>query len=837
LKRTLATTIERLETSPSHWAWYFVTFLAVVAARNLLEGALGPTGELGFTYAAGSSALMVLDHFLLFYASVFLAFSILLSTVTGRPISRVMRAVTPAWTLILLPPLLDYLLTGGEGVHITYVADLRGVFFRFFDPRAEFASVSWGQRVEITAACLLAGAYARVTTRSWLRAAAAFVGVYLVLALLGYLPSGLARLDWALRGGTAATPETIYAAAFREGGLIPDESRKLALLFFVVSSLLAWAALRLHAPGRERALRGNARPLRSAHYVGMAVFGVAFGWALFSPAGIALGGVGDALGVVGVALATFLAFQASVCLNDLFDEEGDRLTGSERPLVIGTLRRRDVSLLSVALGSAALLAAVNVKYSTFLMLALGMAVSVFYNAPPLRLKRFPVVSSLSLGLVSLLTMMVGLTLFAEERTFAVVPPRLAWLIVLSFGLGFSAKDLKDVDGDRATGVVTLPGLLGPRGGRIAVACLVALSYLLVPALLPYRVLLLPAAVLAALSASIVVLTRRPRVDNVLLAVCLAFTLAVAVVIVTDIGPLVARETGSIADQALELRAADADARGDRPAAESAYTSLALATPRDGAAAGRAGRALVAAGRFDEALPFLDRALSSDPVSPVLLEHLAVADERTGAPDRAESVLRRAVREAVRPRVFLSLLGGLELRTGRPLEAERDLRLALRLGQPDVPARLTLADALRAQGRGDEALGELRTAVRRRPSSAEAHDALGKVLDDRGEHDQAAAEFARATGLDPDEPVFWNNLAVAERLGGRYADALAALDRATHLDPAMPDPYYNRGRILDALGRHEEARRQYLLALETSPSFAPARRALAEPDTTGQSARR
>ena len=48
---------------------------------------------------------------------------------------------------------------------------------------------------------------------------------------------------------------------------------------------------------------------------------------------------------------------------------------------------------------------------------------------------------------------------------ALMPAPLAWVILLSFGLGFAAKDLKDVAGDRATGVWSLPVLLGRTGGR------------------------------------------------------------------------------------------------------------------------------------------------------------------------------------------------------------------------------------------------------------------------------------------------------------------------------------------------------------------------------------
>ena len=61
--------------------------------------------------------------------------------------------------------------------------------------------------------------------------------------------------------------------------------------------------------------------------------------------------------------------------------------------------------------------------------------------------------------------------------------------------------------------------------------------------------------------------------------------------------------------------------------------------------------------------------------------------------------------------------------------------------------------------------------------------------------------------------------------GRPEASLPALDEAVRLDPLAPEPYYNRGLSLDALGRTEEARRQYLLALELDPLYGPARAVL------------
>ncbi|MCD4689847.1 UbiA family prenyltransferase [bacterium] len=824
-KRFLESIVTDAERAPYHWSVFALALLALIVARNLLEGALGPKGSVGFVYFSSPSALMVLDHFLFFYVSLFLGFYILLSALARERIASVMKVMTPAWIIILIPPLLDYIITSGEGMRITYLLDLRSVAFRFFNPTVALDRVSPGQRVEILAACLLAVAYIRIKSRSWFRAAAAFLLTYLLLLAHGILPNALAKLSWAVTEGANAPPTFIYNAMYRAGGIVPDESRKLALVFIFSSCALGWLVFKLHAPEKERALRSNMRPLRTLHYLGMAAFGLALGWAIFSPVGISFTGGGDVLGIIGVVLAVLLAFQASVNLNDLFDEESDRIVNARRPLVEGAVARRDVAIVAAVLTLGALLVALNVKYSTFLLMLLTLALSLAYSAPPIRLKRIPLISNLSLGLISLLVCMTGFSAFAEERAFALFPPRLAWLIVLSFGLGFAAKDIKDRKGDGATGVITLPVLLGERAGRIATAVLVLAGYVAVPVCLPYRALIAPALLLGIGSAVAVLLWKRPDLDRILLVVCLAFTLVIGITTVFNIDQVLPDHIPVVEAKAAEFAARHAEAWHDWTRAGSLYAMAAAVFTHDPDIQERAGSALFKSGNPARALPFLLSAVDLDPSRPVALQYLALTESRLGRLDSAVILMREAVRMAMRPRVFLSLLGDELAGSGDHLAASRAFSHALRAGQPDIPARLRLGEAFLAVGRMDEARAELRTAADRRPSSAQAHDALGKFYNVSREPNLAAEQFARAVELAPNEPVFWNNLGVAEREAGRFEQSLTALDNAGKLAPRMVDPYYNRGQVLERLGRDDAARREYLLALEIDPSFTPARAAL------------
>ena len=824
-RKGLSGAIAELEDSTLPWPCWPVTFLSLVVGRNLLEGALGPGRELGFTHFAAPSALMALDHFVLFYVSLFLSFSVLLSVLARERISRVMKVVTPAWVLVLIPPFLDYLVTSGEGRRITYVLDLSPVILRFFDPTADLERISAGQRVEILAACSLAAVYVGAKTRSWARGLAGFVGIYLLAAVHGVLPSAFAGLTWLATHGTPAPAEAAYEATFTAGGLVLEESRKLALLFLFTSSLLGWLAFAMHAPAKIRALRSDARVLRTLHYVGMTVVGLAVGRALFAAAGVKPSGGGDLLGIAAVVLSTFFAFRASVALNDLFDLEADRIAEPNRPLVTGALERRDATLQIGLFAGGALLLALNVKYATFLVITLALAASFLYSAPPFRLKRIPLVATFWLGVVSLLAALAGFSLFAEERTLTLFPARLGWLLVLSIGLGFGAKDLKDVEGDRAAGTLTLPVVLGGTGGKAAIAVLLVAGYMLVPTLLPYRVLLWPAVVMGAVSAGLVFLWRRPRVDNVLLVLYLAFALAVVLVAVQDVDRLIGRDGQVRTAQASRIKARRAEARGLWTAAGREYLLAAETFDNDAGLLERAGVALFNDGRFQEAERLLARAVALDPTSPISREYLAMAEVNLGQTETARARLCETARMGIRPGIFLAHAGRLDLEEGRAGAARQALAAALRVGEPDVPTRIRLADALSVEGDVDGARSHYETAVRRRPSSAEAWDALGRFYHSMGRTEGALDPLRRAVALDPGEATYWNNLAVALRDLGRTEEALAALDRALSLDARLADAYYNRGVIYAALGHPGKARGQYLLALEIDPGFAPARQAL------------
>jgi tetratricopeptide (TPR) repeat protein len=153
----------------------------------------------------------------------------------------------------------------------------------------------------------------------------------------------------------------------------------------------------------------------------------------------------------------------------------------------------------------------------------------------------------------------------------------------------------------------------------------------------------------------------------------------------------------------DLRGAEAEAR----------VCMALA-PRLGAGYHALSEVLVAEGRWKEAADLARQELARDPDSPLPMEDLAYALERSGDLAGAETSYRQAA--SLRPH--------------------------------DGPVRRDLGGVLYRQGKYAEAEKALREAISFRPRDADAHEILSQVLERLGRHEEAVREAQEALRLDP-----------------------------------------------------------------------------------------
>ena len=83
--------------------------------------------------------------------------------------------------------------------------------------------------------------------------------------------------------------------------------------------------------------------------------------------------------------------------------------------------------------------------------------------------------------------------------------------------------------------------------------------------------------------------------------------------------------------------------------------------------------------------------------------------------------------------------------------------------------------------------------------------LGRALLDAGNYDAALPDLRRAIELDASNSEAWYNLGKAYGLDAQSAQAEVALRKAAELNPKDPSPHYQLARILERLGRTDEAK--------------------------------
>lgn len=203
--------------------------------------------------------------------------------------------------------------------------------------------------------------------------------------------------------------------------------------------------------------------------------------------------------LTGVVLAGPLVCGTSQMVNDWFDRHVDAINEPHRPVPSGRLPGRSGLVLAIAGTLLSAFVGSLLGAAGFVATLVGLALAWAYSAPPLRLKRNGWLGNLACGLCyEGLAWVTGAAVMLDGRTPGA--PILAMALLYSLGAHgiMTLNDFKSMDGDRVSGVGSLPVLLGaPR------AAVLASVTILVPQLVALALLLLRgqpahAAVLAAL---------------------------------------------------------------------------------------------------------------------------------------------------------------------------------------------------------------------------------------------------------------------------------------------------------------------------------------------------
>jgi 4-hydroxybenzoate polyprenyltransferase len=176
--------------------------------------------------------------------------------------------------------------------------------------------------------------------------------------------------------------------------------------------------------------------------------------------------------VIGGAFAWEAAIFSIYLFNGVMDVEEDRINGSRRPIARGALPAGVAVRVAACAAAVALATSIVLGGGLVWPVTAVLAIGFLYSGPPLSLKR-RVSGTTAVGVsLGLLTYWAGA---CEHTSTSRHFPGVTWLVFvvtmsLWMGLvGVPAKDLSDIEGDRAAGRRTVPVIFGESRAHVVIA--------------------------------------------------------------------------------------------------------------------------------------------------------------------------------------------------------------------------------------------------------------------------------------------------------------------------------------------------------------------------------
>ena len=240
-----------------------------------------------------------------------------------------------------------------------------------------------------------------------------------------------------------------------------------------------------------------------------------------------------------------------------------------------------------------------------------------------------------------------------------------------------------------------------------------------------------------------------------------------------------------------------------------------------------GGAMWMSGYGEQALPYLEEALSQSPDNAKILEAIGRIHLEANRLGPAREALERATRLNPDLPEAWNDLGGVESAAGNPREALRMYERALALG-PDLPYALVNAGQEQEKlGNTAEAERLYRHALAVDPRTGDAANKLGLLLAKSGRSDEARRMFEQAIAQQRDDASAINNLGVLYANLGQANDAIAAFQYGIRVAPDVDILYLNLSRAWIRLGERDKAREVMRGLLARKPGYALAEKALRE----------
>jgi len=445
--------VNYLENSKIPFYYFILTFIFATTLRNFLEI---------FSSEGTKIELSTFLHYDISYVFLALALILLFTLVTKTNAKKVAKVILPSFIILNIAPIIDLILSKGQGYGMAYllpdtVDNLLYTFLTFFGEFLEMG-ITIGIRIEVALVLLGSFIYFYIKKQTLLKSLFSTFLTYVIIFL--YLASPFV-LNWIL---------SPFGFNYEYGLLVP---LFLIMIFFI--------SLFLAAISNEKyfmTILRDIRIRRLLHYELMFFLGIVIALKLND---YFVSNTNFLFNLIILPISIVFAWLYSVVTNNIVDYEIDKVSNKGRPLTSSKIPLKDYQKLTWFFLFISLAYALMISFKAFFFIALFIGNYFLYSMPPIRFKRVPFFSKLTISLNSLILVMMGFSLISTDIEF----PK---TIMLIFLIGFTAAanfiDIKDYKGDKKEGIKTLPVLLGLKTSKILIGFFWFLNYFIFIFLLP-----------------------------------------------------------------------------------------------------------------------------------------------------------------------------------------------------------------------------------------------------------------------------------------------------------------------------------------------------------------
>ncbi len=466
MEKHLRLLFEKIESTPLTLGTWAITLFALIAIRIAIESFFD---NISFHFA--DQYFYKFGHFFFTFTFTYLIALPIVTWFARVTIKQAAAILLFGFLVIWTPPIIDEIISRGVGFWSFYTFDsltgLWGRYLTFFGDRPDIG-ITYGVRAEIALVLVGMMTYTWIKTRSFIRSIGGTLLLYTALFLIGALPSlvtfaflgseksllSISELDIA---SFMMSPTPLYVIS------PPDVSTvlavKMSLVYAVLLPLLILFTLFFFFRSILLALWHNLRLPQIVYHAGLFLIGVALVFVYEGKIAFSFDWLHFA-GLFSMLLAVILSWTASVIVNDLHDVAIDKLTNPKRPLIERTIPVETYRIIGVLMFFFAVFLAGLVSTQLAILLAMYQALAWIYSAWPLRLKRFPFIATILASSASLFIFFGGYIVFSVEKNIDALPWPVITLLFIAYTFLLPIKDFKDIPGDKADGVITLPVLFG-----------------------------------------------------------------------------------------------------------------------------------------------------------------------------------------------------------------------------------------------------------------------------------------------------------------------------------------------------------------------------------------